>query len=132
MIKKYDKLPAHIEATASAIVDSAYTVHKKLGPGLLERVYERFMIIELQKRGFTVRSQLKLPIKYDGVEYDEFYIIDILVNDCVVIELKAIEKVIPVHKAQVLTYLRLSGLRLGFLVNFNENNIGEGIMRVIN
>ncbi len=131
-VKKYEKLPAHIEATATAIVDSAYTVHKKLGPGLLERAYERFLILELKKRGLTIKSQLQLPIKYDGVEYDEYYILDILVDDCIILELKAIEKTLPVHKAQVLTYLKLSGLRLGFLINFNENNIGEGITRVIN
>ncbi len=132
MIKKYDKLPAHIEDTAAAIVDAAYNVHKRLGPGLLEKVYERFLILELKKRGFTIKPQVKLPIIYGGIEYDEYYILDILVNDCVIVELKAIEKVMPVHKAQVLTYLKLSQLRLGFLINFNENNIGEGITRIIN
>jgi GxxExxY protein len=130
--KKYDKLPAHIEATATAIVDSAYTVHKKLGPGLLESVYLRFLILELRKRGLNVKTQVKLPIKYDGVEYDEYYILDILVDDCVIVELKAIEKIMPVHKAQILTYLKLSELRLGFLINFNDNNISDGMTRVIN
>jgi GxxExxY protein len=130
--KKYSKLPAHIEATATAIVDSAYMVHKKLGPGLLERVYERFLIIELEKRGLTVKSQVRLPIIYDGVQYDEYYVLDILVGDCVILELKALENTLPVHKAQVLTYLKLSGLRLGFLINFSEINIGEGISRIIN
>ncbi|HTY90353.1 MAG TPA: GxxExxY protein, partial [Methanocella sp.] len=78
-----------------------------------------------------VRRQVKLPIIYDGIEYDEYYTMDMLVNDCIVLELKNVETILPVHKAQLLTYLRLSGFRLGFLINFNESNIGKGITRLI-
>ncbi len=130
--KKFEKIPQHIEDTASAAVDSAFHVHKNLGPGLLEKVYEHFMEIELRKRGCTVKRQVKLPITYEGVEYDEYYIIDMLADDCLILEIKAIENILPLHKYQLLTYLKLSGLRLGLLMNFNDTNIGNGITRVIN
>lgn len=130
--KKYAKIPDETEEAASIAVDSAYHVHKKTGPGLLERNYERFMEIEINRRGHKVQRQVKLPIRYDGVEYDEYYIIDMLVDDCLVIELKTVENVLPVHQHQLLTYLKLSGLRLGLLINFFDTNIGNGITRVIN
>jgi len=130
--KKYEKIPQHIEDAASASVDSAYHVHKNIGEGLLEKVYERFMEVELRKRGHAVKRQVKLPITYEGVQYDEYFIIDMLVDDCLVIELKTVENILPVHKYQLLTYLKLSGLRLGLLINFNEANIGKGISRVVN
>ncbi len=130
--KKYAKIPPETEEAASIAVDSAYHVHKKTGPGLLERNYERFMEIEISRRGHKVERQVKLPITYDGVDYEEYYIIDILVDDCLVLELKTVENVLPVHKHQLLTYLKLSGLRLGLLINFYDTNIGNGITRVIN
>jgi GxxExxY protein len=129
---KYEKIPQNVEDAARYAVDSAYHVHRKTGQGLLEKVYERFMEIELRKRGCVVKRQVKIPIKYDGIEYDEYYVIDMLVDDCLVIELKAVDNILPAHKYQLLTYLKLSGLRLGLLVNFNSGNIGEGITRVIN
>ena len=130
--KKYEKIPQNIEDTATIAVDSAYHVHKNLGPGLLEKSYERFMEVELKKRGSDVKRQVKLPIIYEGVEYDEYYIIDMLVDDCLILELKSVENVLSLHKQQLLTYLKLSGLRLGLLINFNDINIGDGIKRVIN
>jgi GxxExxY protein len=130
--KKFEKIPQHIENTASSAVDSAFHVHRNLGAGLIERVYERFMEIELNRRGCSVKRQVKLPIKYEGVEYDEYYTIDMLVDDCLILELKAVENILPLHKYQLLTYLKLSGLRLGLLINFNDTNIGNGITRVIN
>jgi GxxExxY protein len=131
--KKYEKIPQHIEDTASYAVDSAFHVHMKLGQGLLERNYERFMEIELRKRGCTVKRQVKLPITYDGIVYDdEYYIMDMLVDDCLILELKVVENIIPLHRYQLLTYLKHSGLRLGLLINFNTANIGDGISRVIN
>lgn len=130
--KKYERIPTHVEEAAKISVDSAYHVHKNLGPGLLEKAYERFMEIEIKKRGHTVKRQVNLPITYDGVKYDEYYVIDMLVDDCLVLELKAVEKILPLHKYQVLTYVKLSGLRLGLLINFNDSDIGEGITRVIN
>jgi GxxExxY protein len=130
--KKYEKIPQHVEDAASAAVDSAFHVHKNIGEGMLEKIYERFMEVELRKRGCTVKRQVKLPITYEGVEYDEYYTVDMLVDDCLILELKTVETILPVHKYQLLTYLKLSGLRLGLLINFNEANIGKGITRVIN
>ncbi len=130
--KRYDKLPQKVEDAARYSVDSAYNVHKNLGPGLLEKVYEHFMVIELRKRGCTVQTQVKLPIEYEGVTYDDFYTIDMIVDDCLILEFKALEEIKPVHKAQLLTYLRLSGKRLGLLINFYNSNIGDGITRMIN
>jgi GxxExxY protein len=129
--KKYEKIPQHIEDAATIAVDSAYHVHKNLGPGLLEKSYERFMEIELKKRGCSVKRQVKLPITYEGVEYDEYFIIDMLVDNYLILELKAVEHVLPLHKYQLLTYLKLSGHRLGLLINFNDTNIGDGISRII-
>ena len=130
--KKFEKVPEHVEQAASAAVDSAYHVHINLGPGLLERTYEKFMEIEINKRMHTVKRQVKIPIYYEGIEYDEYYIIDMLVDDCLIIELKAVENILPVHKHQLLTYLKLSGLRLGLLMNFNDTHMGNGITRMIN
>jgi GxxExxY protein len=130
--KIYEKIPEHVEQAASIAVDSAYHVHKNLGPGLLERTYERFMEIEINKRGHTVKRQVRLPINYEGVEYDEYYTIDMIVDDCLIIELKSVENILPVHKHQLLTYLKLSGLRLGMLMNFDDTNIGNGTTRMIN
>jgi GxxExxY protein len=129
--KTYEKMPRHIEDAASSAVDSAFHVHRNLGAGLLERAYERFMEVELNRRGRTVKRQVRLPIKYEGIEYDEYYTIDMLVNDCLILELKAVENVLPLHKYQLLAYLKLSGLILGLLINFNDTNIGDGITRVI-
>ena len=130
--KSFEKIPKSVEDAASSAVDSAFHVHRNLGAGLLEKVYERFMEIELTKRGCHVKRQVKLPIVYEGVEYDEYYTIDMLVDDRLILELKTVETVIPLHKYQLLTYLKLSGLRLGLLINFNDTNIGDGITRVIN
>jgi GxxExxY protein len=88
--KKYEKIPQHIEDAATIAVDSAYHVHKNLGPGLIEKSYERFMEIELKKRGCSVKRQVKLPITYEGVEYDEYFIIDMLVDNYLILELKAV------------------------------------------
>jgi len=128
----YEKIPQNVEDAAKYTVDSAYHVHRKLGPGLLEKVYETFMEIELKKRGYNVKRQYKLPITYDGVKYDEYYTVDLLVDDCLVVELKSVDTVLTVHKKQLLSYLRLGGYRLGLLINFNQANIGEGITRIIN
>lgn len=132
-IKKFETIPPQVEDAARYAVDSAFNVHMKAGQGLLERNYERFMEIELKKRGCTVRRQVKLPLEYDGVVYDdEYYIMDMLVDDCLALELKVVEVILPLHRYQLLTYLKHSGLRLGLLINFNTANIGEGISRVIN
>ncbi|MCD1293865.1 GxxExxY protein [Methanocella sp. CWC-04] len=109
------------------------TIHKRLGVGLPEKTYERFMVKELRSRGFNVKTQIKIPIVYDGIVYDdEYFILDMLVDDCLVVDFKSTDQVQPIHKAQLLNYLRLSGKRLGLLINFNEQNIGKGITRIIN
>ena len=119
---------AHDEI-ARAIVDSAFRVHSTLGPGLLESVYEACLRHELAKRGLTVRQQLALPIVYDGLRIETGLRIDLLVEDRVIVEVKAIEKLIALHDAQLLTYLRLSKRRLGLLINFNVLRIKDGIKR---
>jgi GxxExxY protein len=127
-----DTTSPEIEQIATAVVDSCFVVHKRIGPGLLESVYKACLAAELRKRGFTVLREVKVPISYDGVELDEGFRIDLLVNDLVIVEVKAVEKMIPVFDAQILTHLRLTNKRLGFLVNFNVILIKDGIKRIVN
>lgn len=119
------------EDIGKAIVDAAFKVHSSLGPGLLERVYEICLEHELQKAGYGVERQVVLPIEYDGLKFDEGLRIDILVEDLVIAELKAVDQVNAVWQAQVLSHLRLAKLRLGFVINFNVPQIKNGIKRVI-
>ena len=114
------------------VVDSAIKVHSKFGPGLLERVYEIVLEHELTKRGLNVKRQVPIPIKYEDVTFIEGFRADIIINNKVILELKAIEKVIPVHKKQLITYLKLTDLKLGYLLNFNENLMKNGITRCVN
>jgi GxxExxY protein len=122
--------PDH-EATARQIVDSAFAVHATLGPGLLESVYEQCLAYELQTRGLQVERQLVLPVKYRDVQIDAGFHMDAVVNDLVIVEIKAIERIMPIHEAQLLTYLKLSGKHLGLLINFNVPLIKDGIRRFI-
>lgn len=117
---------------ASVVVDAALKIHKTLGPGLLESVYQATLSFELQKRGLRVVEQLALPVYYEGVKLDLGYRVDLLVGDKVVIEIKSVEAVAPVHRKQVHTYLRLMNKRLGLLVNFNVELMKDGIQRVVN
>jgi len=117
---------------ARQIVDGAMTVHRALGPGLLESVYEVVLARELQKRGLRVERQLPVKFGYDGVVFDEGFRMDLLVENVVIVELKSVEQVVPVHKKQLLTYLRLADKRLGLLINFGEELIKTGISRVVN
>jgi GxxExxY protein len=114
------------------IVDAAFKIHVALGPGLLESVYERVLKYELQKRGLLVANQVEVPIVYDGVIFDQALVSDLLVNDKVIVELKSVETVAPVHKKQLLSYLRLADKRLGLLINFNVALIKDGITRIVN
>lgn len=113
------------------IIDAALKVHTALGPGLLESAYEACLIHELNKRHLRTASQISLPVFYDGVTIDLGYRIDLLVEDQVIVELKAVEKLHPVHKAQLLSYLKLSKKHLGLLLNFGELHLKDGIERVI-
>ncbi len=117
---------------AKQVVDAAYQVHTRLGPGLLESVYEVVLAYELKKRGLNVARQLPVPIQYDSITFDEGFRADMMVDDRVILELKSVESVAKVHKKQLLTYLRLADKRLGLLVNFGEELIRDGISRVVN
>jgi GxxExxY protein len=121
-----------IDAIASEIVDAALKVHRELGPGLLESAYEVCMEHELTKRGYSVERQKAQPVLYDGILIEVGYRIDLLVDDLIIIELKAVAELAPIHQAQLLTYLKLSHKSLGFLINFNVPLIKNGIRRVVN
>jgi GxxExxY protein len=117
---------------AREIVDAAFHIHKKLGPGLLESVYEVVLEHELKKRGFAVERQKPVRIEFDGLVFDEGFRADLVINDLVIVELKSVEVVPPVHKKQLLTYLRLADKRLGLLLNFGSALIKDGIYRIAN
>ena len=119
------------EDIATKIVDAAYCVHKELGPGLLERIYEVCFCHELTKRNLAYQRQVEVPIVYDGITFDEGLRLDVLVEDLIICELKAVDNVNPVWEAQILSHLKLTGKRLGFLINFNNKYIKDGIKRII-
>lgn len=119
------------EAVGKVVLDSAYKVHTALGPGLLESAYEACLAHEIAKM-LPVARQVMLPVEYDGIKLDAGYRIDLLVADAVVVELKAVEKVSDVHLAQILSYLKLGGYRIGYLLNFNVRSMKYGIKRVVN
>lgn len=116
---------------SKAIVDAAFKIHTKLGPGLFESVYETVMLFELRSRGLQVRNQVVLPITYESLCVEGAFKIDLLVEEKVIVELKSIDCLIPNYKKQLLTYMKLSGYRLGLLINFNEELIKNGIIRLI-
>jgi len=120
-----------LDVVGKRIVHAAYTVHSTLGPGLLEKVYELCLAHELKKSGLMVEQQILVPIRYDTLVVEEGLRIDLLVNKQVVVELKAVEQLLPVHQAQTLTYLKLTNLRLGYLINFNVPLIKDGIHRYV-
>lgn len=114
------------------IIGVCIEVHRAVGPGLLESAYEALVVAALQAAGLRVRRQLSLPVEFMGLKVDVGYRIDLLVEDCVIVELKAVEKILPVHQAQLLTYLKLSGLTVGLLINFNVSVLKDGITRLVN
>ncbi|MCD6198227.1 MAG: GxxExxY protein [Deltaproteobacteria bacterium] len=117
---------------AKITVDAAYHIHKGLGPGLLESVYEIVLSQKLKKKGLKVERQVPVPIVFDGIKFDEGFRADLIVEGKVIVELKSVEKVIPVHKKQLLTYLKLADKRLGLLINFGSELIRDGISRIVN
>ena len=117
---------------AKIVVDAAFHVHKRLEPGLLESVYEVVLAYELKKRGLKVERQVPIPIEYDGLKFQEGFRADIVVEEKIIVELKSVENIQPVHKKQLLTYLRLADKRLGLLINFGSELIRDGISRVVN
>jgi len=120
-----------IERVATEIVDAAFKIHSKLGAGLLESAYETLMVYELSKRGLRVEQEVAVPVVYEQVRLDAGYRLDLLVNGLVIVELKAVERPHPIHEAQLLTYLKLTGHRLGILINFNTKLMNDGIKRVV-
>jgi|SRR5580765_4957842 len=114
------------------IIEYSINVHKELGPGMLEGAYEICLMHELVRHGFSVERQVMLPIRYQGITLDAGYRIDLLVENSVIVELKAIDRLLPVHEAQLLSYLRMSDLRLGLLINFNVRLLRDGVRRVVN
>ena len=115
-----------------SVVDIAVQIHRESGPGLLETVYEVILAHQLRQRGFQVERQVVIPIEYRGLRFDEGFRADIIVENKVIVELKCVEKLNNAHKKQLLTYLRLTGMHLGFLLNFSESLMNDGIIRTVN
>ena len=127
----YAPIPPEVEKVGKAVLDAAFKVHTALGPGLLESVYETTLAYEIRKGGLLVETQVEMPIVYDNVKLESGLRLDMFVKKCVIVELKSVEKMNPVYKAQLMTYLRLSNVRLGFLINFNVPRLKEGIKRMV-
>ena len=125
------QLVQDVNKTTEAVIGAAIEVHKHLGPGLLESAYEECLCHELKLRNIPFKRQVPLPINYKGVELDCSYRIDVLVNDEVVVELKAIDQILPIHEAQTLTYMRLGGWKVGLILNFNVPILIKGVKRLV-
>ena len=125
-----EPVPLKVDQIATQVVDAAFAVHSALGPGLLESVYETCLAYELGKRGLKIERQKTLPVIYGSLELEAGLRLDLLVEESVVVELKAVELILPIHISQLLTYLKLSGHRLGLLINFNVTRIKDGIKRL--
>jgi GxxExxY protein len=131
MMKLFEPLPPDIEHLAKVVVDGAYKVHSSLGPGLLESVYETCLAHELRKRGIAIETQVAIPVVYDGIRLEAGLRVDLLIDRKLILEIKAVEEMNRLYKAQVLTYLKLTELRLALLINFNVPLIKNGIERII-
>jgi len=121
-----------LDGITGAVIDASIKIHRELGPGLLESVYEAVLARDLSRRGFIVERQKTVAFDYDGMHFEEGLRIDLMVNECVVIELKSVERLSPVHGKQLLTYLRLMRLPVGMLINFGAATLKEGLQRVVN
>ena len=131
MAQDFDPIPEQANLVAKEVVDAAIAVHRTLGPGLIESVYRVCLCHELSKRGLAFQFEEDLPVVYDGVRLESGLRPDIIVEQCVIVETKAVEKMHPVYEVQILTYLKLTGCRLGILINFNVELLKEGIQRVV-
>jgi GxxExxY protein len=120
------------EAIGHAIIGAAIKIHSIVGPGLLESAYETCLLYELEKQGLPVRRQVVIPIRYENLSIDNGYRVDLVIGERVVVELKAVEAILPVHRAQLLSYLRLGGFKLGYLLNFHVAHLRDGIVRMVN
>ncbi|MCB2205729.1 GxxExxY protein [bacterium] len=130
-MKTYTKLDVAVERVATQLVDAGIEVHRTLGPGLLESIYERSLAFELEQRGLEVEKQVIIPVRYKEKEFAYGFRLDLLVEHCVIVEIKSVDTLLMVHRSQLLTYLKLMQLRLGFLMNFNVPILKNGIKRVI-
>lgn len=128
---EYRDIDPHLNEITGAIVDSAFQVHEIVGPGLLESVYHRCLVIEMMNRGLKIEQEVAVPIRYKGYDVNSFYRIDILVEERVIVELKSVDRLLPVHDTQILSYLRLAQKKIGLLINFNVPLIKKGIRRFI-
>lgn len=129
--KVFQPIPPEVEKVGKAVLDAAFKVHMVLGPGLLESVYQVSMKHVLEKNSLVVETEVKLPIVFEGVTLESGLRLDMLIGKSVIAELKSVEKMNPVYEAQLMTYLRLSGARLGFLINFNVPHLKDGIKRIV-
>jgi GxxExxY protein len=120
------------EGIGHAVIGAAIKVHSVVGPGLLENAYETCLLYELEKQGLPVRRQVMIPIRYEDLTIDNGYRVDLLVGEQVLVELKAVEAILPVHRGQLLSYLRLGGFRLGYLLNFHVARMRDGVVRMVN
>jgi len=127
----FQPIAPEVEKVGKAVLDAAFKVHTALGPGLLESVYETTTAYEIRKTGLEVVTQVSQPIVYDNQELDSGFRLDMLVEKCVIVEVKSVETMHPVYEAQIMTYLRLSRVRLGFLINFNVKHLKDGIKRFV-
>lgn len=122
----------NLDELTSAIIGSAIEIHRELGPGLFESAYEACLTYDLQQKEFQIERQKALPIVYRGIQLDEAYRLDVVVENAVILELKSVESLLPIHTAQLLSYLKLSGMHVGLLINFNVPVLKDGIKRVVN
>ncbi|MCK4328830.1 GxxExxY protein [candidate division WOR-3 bacterium] len=122
----------HENEISKIIVESCLKIHKKLGPGLLESVYEEVLFYELNMNNIKCKRQIAIPVIYENIKMDIGFRADLIIEDKVIVELKSVENIMPVHKKQLLTYLKLTGMKLGLLVNFNVELIKDGITRIVN
>ena len=129
--KIYLPVPPHVERVGKAVLDASFKVHTALGPGLLESVYETCTAFEVRASGLSVVTQVALPVTYRDIKMDAGLRLDMLVEDCVIVEFKSVETMNPVYDAQLITYLKLTGIRLGFLINFNVVHLKDGIKRIV-
>ena len=130
-IPHFQPIPAEVELVGTKVLDAAFKVHTVLGPGLLESVYEACLAYEIRKSGLTVETQLALPVIYESVHVDAGLRMDMLIDKCVIVELKSVETMNPIYEAQLLTYLKLTNIRLGYLINFNVPHLRDGFKRMV-
>ncbi len=129
---RFVPIPEETEKIGKKVLDAAYAVHSALGPGLLESVYEACLAHKLRKQGILVATQVVMPVTFEGVQVETGLRLDLLVEKQVVVELKSVEHITPLHEAQILTYLKVTGMRLGYLINFNVLYLKDGVMRRVN